>query len=426
MSIQKRLDDYLKNFNSALNLEKLSGTFQLNKYKPIHRWYNYITGFSSDLVEIALIKNKLNEQSRIFEPFTGVGTSQLVSKQMNISSIGVDVNPFIIFVAKVKLNWDLDLNKLVQLKKRIEQSFRNIRFQEYNLKQDFNRTIKYAFSENIKKKLYILRDLINNIPEDNYKDFFMLGLVSIIREVSNYKSFQPYLKRMKDIKQDAQILPLFLKQIDMMIKDLKYVKRNYPFSPYTAVFCKDIRESTDFEKDSFDFIITSPPYLNNWDYSYITRLELYFLEYARTSQEIRNLFSDKLVRSSTYNIYNNRHNIIIKNSEIQNQIQTLFTKINSYIQENSKKKRYDLVIVDYFNDLYRIFKNIFDLLKDNATIWWVVGDSGHYGFHIPTDEITVKIAESLGFKHIETKILRTRKASRHNLVLKEVVIVLKK
>ncbi|MGM2835156.1 hypothetical protein ACS2TZ_41405, partial [Bacillus cereus group sp. Bce025] len=56
----------------------LSGTFALNKDEPIHRWYKYDEGYSSELIFNEFKKLPIEVES-IFEPFAGSGTTPLVA-----------------------------------------------------------------------------------------------------------------------------------------------------------------------------------------------------------------------------------------------------------------------------------------------------------------------------------------------------------
>ena len=85
-------------------------TFMQNKKEPVHRWFYYKEGYSPDLVQ-DLIK-KFNLNSPILDPFCGTGTTLLACKQKNIDSIGFDITPLAVFVAKVKLEDNYDLDEL--------------------------------------------------------------------------------------------------------------------------------------------------------------------------------------------------------------------------------------------------------------------------------------------------------------------------
>ena len=176
-------------------------------------------------------------------------------------------------------------------------------------------------------------------------------------------------------------------------------------------------------------MLTSPPYLNNWDYSWITKIELFFLNYAKSDKELTNLLRNKLMKSSTYVLQNINKigELAIPESDVKNKILAIISKIETERKlKNTNSKRYDLAVREYFNDAFIIFKELSKILNKNAHCLWVIGDSALYGVHVPTDVICGEIAELTGFKLIDIDVLRKRRATRHNIELRESIIKLKK
>jgi hypothetical protein len=114
------LDDYAKIErglpiqNGIAELESLL-RFDSNLEQPIHKWYNFKEGFSSGLVDY-LLDNFFDARHKrsiaFLDPFCGVGTSLLAARhrfeKLGIRKIvlrGIEVNPYIEFVAATKLGW---------------------------------------------------------------------------------------------------------------------------------------------------------------------------------------------------------------------------------------------------------------------------------------------------------------------------------
>jgi len=55
---------------------------------------------------------KIDKGSIICDPFIGSGTNLVSAKENGINSIGFDVNDFYVFISRVKIFWDYDLNDL--------------------------------------------------------------------------------------------------------------------------------------------------------------------------------------------------------------------------------------------------------------------------------------------------------------------------
>ncbi|RLG44641.1 MAG: hypothetical protein DRN81_04050, partial [Thermoproteota archaeon] len=94
------------------NQADFRGTFVSNMKVPIHRWFRYPAGFSYSIVEECFRRYKITENSLVLDPFVGVGTTCVCAKKLSIESIGVEAHPLASWVARVKTNWDFDLDEL--------------------------------------------------------------------------------------------------------------------------------------------------------------------------------------------------------------------------------------------------------------------------------------------------------------------------
>src|SRR5437899_1184359 len=77
--------------------------FEPNKLLPRHRWYPFKEGFSAMLVANFLADIQ-RFPGRLFDPFAGSGTSLLEAACWGWDSVGIEVNPFMAFVAGVKID----------------------------------------------------------------------------------------------------------------------------------------------------------------------------------------------------------------------------------------------------------------------------------------------------------------------------------
>ena len=91
------------------------------------------------------------------------------------------------------------------------------------------------------------------------------------------------------------------------------------------------------------------------------------------------------------------------------------TQLQKKLQIASKNRvlRYDLMVISYFNDMYRVLKEAHRVLKKHGSASIVVGDSSLYGIYVPTDKILADIGKSLGF-NAKIEHIRNRKATRHS------------
>ena len=81
-----------------------AGTFVLNKIEPIHRWYSYLEGYSSCLIEDLILEIGPDKIHSVYDPFCGTGTTCLVAAKYGIDSYYSETNPFMRVVIESKIN----------------------------------------------------------------------------------------------------------------------------------------------------------------------------------------------------------------------------------------------------------------------------------------------------------------------------------
>ena len=77
--------------------------FKTNLNQGRHSWFEIKEGYSFDLLDNVLKDLKIDKKSGfILDPFSGSGTTILQSSIIGFNSVGIEVNPFLKFLSKVK------------------------------------------------------------------------------------------------------------------------------------------------------------------------------------------------------------------------------------------------------------------------------------------------------------------------------------
>jgi DNA modification methylase len=171
---------------------------------------------------------------------------------------------------------------------------------------------------------------------------------------------------------------------------------------------------TELHPESVGCCITSPPYLNNFDFAEMTRMQLYLLGWCRNWKEISQQVRNNLITNTTTALSGK------KGTEYQNMAhssipQILHSELDSIVQELARerstragKKEYDYLVYPYYSQITQVLNGIFRALRPGATIHWVVADAALYGVHIETHEHTASIMRELGFRDVAIHLLRKR------------------
>lgn len=180
-------------------------------------------------------------------------------------------------------------------------------------------------------------------------------------------------------------------------------------------------------KRKVNFVITSPPYPNEKDYSRTTRLESVLLDYINNKEQLRSM-KKQFIRSNTKNVY--KEDDDFRYVENIDSISKLSQEIEEKRIELGKtsgfEKLYSRVVKLYFGGMARHFIELKSILEKDARLAYVVGDQASY-FNIPirTAKLLAEIAENVGYEVENIELFRKRYATRTNTWLNEEVLILK-
>lgn len=423
------------------------GTFKDSLRAPVHSWFTYPAGFSYKAVEHSLKKANLKlGQGIIYDPFMGSGTTNLVAKSVGFNSIGVEAHPFVYTITKTKMNWGIKFNEVNVALEFIEKQLlttKQPKDLKIKLNEVFPELILKCFLPETLFELMIIRDSLLRLGcSQQVKDFLRTALVCVLRDVSIAATGWPYIapKKIKITSKSKSGWATYRKRALKMFGDLVEIKsKAYQGKTTHRILYGDSRDTTkQIDDNSVDHIFTSPPYLNNFDYADRTRLEMYFMGDANNWSEISEQVRTKLITSATTQISRAdlRYEFLkeFKNEcgDVYGFLEIAVKKLAALRNTKGGKKSYDLLAVGYFNDIYKIIKENFRVLREGSKAIYILGDSAPYGVHIPTDELIGKIGTAIGFKKYEINVLRERggkwanNPQRHSVKLRESIVTLSK
>ena len=437
LPIEKFLQvEYSSNF-------KQIGTFRDSNSAPIHRWFKYPAGYSYKLVETLINDYSLDSKSWLLDPFVGSGTTSVVAKQYGINSLGIEAHPFVNWVAKSKYFWEYDLKRLNLNIEKLLSYLQDIpAFPGSQAIANFPDLVRKCYSEENLWVLKFIRDSIEIFADSEEENsFFRLALTDTLRTASTAGTGWPYIAPSKyQEKQEQPGLKVFSKTVKRMYKDIVTVlTMRVNVEVQTLLPLMDARQPYPIEPQSIDLAVTSPPYLNNYDYADRTRLEMYFFEWANCWRDITEQVRNRLIIAATTQVRRNEFHTQPLSSDIQGLEPNLYNELSKKIQMLSEqrlqkggKKSYDLMVAGYFNDMVQVLQQVHYVLKPGASFFLILGDSAPYGIHIPTEEYLGRLAVALGFHKYHIHNLRERggkwknNPQRHKVMLKEGILIVEK
>jgi len=413
------------NEDFALKNEGLSN-YTDTKSLPRHRWYYYKEGFSPNLVNSAIQRYDLDESSLLIDPFNGSGTTTLTASLKGINSVGIEVNPFTSYLAETKqVNADPqkledELSSFINAVKSGSVS----PLLEYSTFSEKTGKSKWLFNSEVLNSFEGGWERTNKIQSYHVKRLFRLALIISAMKNCNAKKDGKclrYYPHWKDLKFDQESFLLELNNtLDTMMKDLSDSK----LRGAAKLLNSDVRNSDSYSDEikGFDLCVTSPPYLNTFDYTDIYRPELFLGKFVENNEQLYNLRL-KTVRSHVQASWK-----VPKNDNFG----ALYSKAIEQIcisEEKLMHKNIPLMIQAYFEDMQNILLSLRKRASKRSSIWLVVSTSAYAGVEIPVDLILGELGNKTGWYLKEIGVLRylKKRKSKHSKninQLRESVVIL--
>ena len=326
--------------------------------QKIDRIHPYPAKFTVDLA-LEYINKYTKEGDVVYDPFVGSGTTLLAASFLHRKGYGTDINHIAILISKGKL---LKFNKqeILYLKNFIV-SFEN------NYKDWVKTVIPYKypnvehwFCQNSILVLSLILEKLCALGNENEKVFIKLVTSAIINTISNQDSDTRYAAIEKPNLTIERIASIFIKKYRALLALIEEFNECDNWNEQCIPLLLDSKEcSTFLGKDSVDLILTSPPYINTYDYYLYHKHRMNWLGYD------------------------------VKYS--------MNTEIGSRREFSSLKHPEE----KFSNDLQKIFASCNKILKPNGKIVLVIGDGQVAGKIYDAKKNMIRICEAIGWKLLD-------------------------
>ncbi|MFH1126337.1 MAG: DNA methyltransferase [Candidatus Altiarchaeota archaeon] len=421
LSIINAMRDYTRLFQSSLTGSnpfelKISPhfeysdlvTFAQNKKTPIYNWFYYKEGFSRDFVWDTLKELKVEKGSVVLDPFCGTGTTLLAAKQAGYNSVGFDILPLGVFVSRVKLEDDYNLQELERESKRIT----HLKFEKPSTRLVDIRFLdmKRVMSQYARDDICFFRERIMEVDDEKTRNFLLLGLISVVSQAANVMKDGGVLRVVKK-RHLPPVRHLLRNKLKRMIKDLKKANVNENVSWKADV--GDAR-SLSLDDETVDIALTSPPYLNFVDYTKVYALELSLL--VSSPKEIEGLRRRSL-RSHVSAEYEMKEDSTLIEKNIPRIASTAGVKVPE-------------IVNGYLMDLYLSLAETARTLKKGGSIVYVLGNAALPDLTVDVDLILAEMGGKLGLRVEDIWACNVRWAGVHGIgkerPVRESAVILKK
>jgi DNA modification methylase len=342
-------------------------TFQPSKRLPVYDWFYYKEAFSPQLVK--RLVSELGLKEVVLDPFCGVGTTLLTCKALGMQSVGFDANPIALLASRVKCA-DYDLGELKQsielvLGAEFEPPTWKWRFELFPPAR--------AFSRGSFEEILFLRQRIEEVEDKKAKEFLLLALAGIVPETSFTLKDGGVLRLVRG-KRVPPAREMFRRKVLGMYGDLKHARI---IGPVPSIEVGDARMLP--LEGEVASIVTSPPYLNNVDYTKVYGLELSLLLRPEQVSRLRQRMLRSFVEREAGGL-------------------DVASEVQSALGEASSGGKVPLVAYAYFEDMNRVLKEFGRVLESGGKAAIAVSNAVLPGASIEVDRALGLLAEGLGFK----------------------------
>lgn len=424
---------FVDRLETAYHLNRKVVSFQANKEEPIYRWFKYKEGFSSSLVKYFLTEYA-KKPGKLLDPFAGAGTTLFGGQELGWESYGIEILPVGVFVMETRealKGIDIDT-----LRSTVGDLWKELaKIENYEIHINHISITKDAFADETEILLNKFLSYCSKIKDQKTQTVLRFAAFSVLEEISFTRKDGQYLRWDYRSKRNLFGKPFDKGRILSFDEALKHKLNQivsdllpsqpinlFEQNPYnrsdnrhkshpvkiTAGSC--LEELPKLNEDFFDFIVTSPPYCNRYDYTRTYALELVYL--GNSSEQVRNLRQAMLsctvenkekidFLSRIYSSLGKEETFyrvmdVYKNCNAMSEINSVLGELNKLDKLNNAN--ITRMVRNYFLEMCFVIYEMARVTKSGGYCVMVNDNVRYGGEEIPVDLILSEFAENFGFK----------------------------
>jgi DNA modification methylase len=396
-------------------------SFQANKNRSSYRWFKYKEAFSAALVE-KLLQDRGIDNGQILDPFAGSGTALFAANALDLDTTGIEVLPIGVEIinARQLLQNDFTCDDFATLDRwKSTQPWRNSSTRcTLGILKITDGAYPPATLEAIERYLAAL-----TTESTHVQTLLRFALLCILESISYTRKDGQYLRwdarsnRKQGVKTFNKGIILDFDRA-IMAKLNEIICDTQPLNQKSELFDVDrltvtrrkmnvlsgscLQELQRLPSNSFDAVLTSPPYCNRYDYTRTYALELALL--GVTGDELIALRQEMLSctvenRAKALLEINPEWHTPVKVANDQILLQAILEHLNNQkerkILNNAGIPR---MVKGYFDEMACVIFECLRVLKPGGSMFMVNDNVRYAGASISVDLILSDIAEKLGFQ----------------------------
>jgi DNA modification methylase len=425
------LDRYDDRLSVNADLDRTLVSFQANKAEPAYRWFKYKEGFSSRVVEYFL-ERLADRPGVLLDPFAGAGAALFAARDLGWDTVGIELLPVGFYVMDARQTAErVAPEKLAAEIKRVastdlaECAGEAFAFSHITITAD-------AFSPRTEKEIAgYLAYCEKKVRDPGVRRLLRFASFCVLEEVSFTRKDGQYLRwdhrsARREVRghfHKGRIPPFreaVLRKLGEIADDLAH--RDLFARPPGHRGSIDLHQGSCLEvlpgmkTASVDFVLTSPPYCNRYDYTRTYALELAFL--GQTNEQVKDLrqamlsctVENREKREDLRRFYAERSRLSVWNKvdrtfNEQAALQEVLSALDA-LREADKLNNPNIarMVRNYFYEMAFVVAELARILKPGGKVVMVNDNVRYAGEEVTADLILSDFAESFGLsvRHIWT------------------------
>lgn len=405
-----------------------------NSQLPFHRWFHLKEAYSSRLLAQLFLDAEYSAADgfSVFDPYSGSGTTALSAVDLAATAgasatvAGIERNPFIWELAKAKLagrvqGWNL----AAEFESSLDEVACHFRLPG-GVKCEVPRQSTLQNDEYFPKKnvedLVAIRTSIDTVTEGSIRAMLRAALASSVEACGRLRRDGRAL-RYEPTRRPRPAWDVFSERAAVILQDLSITE---PARAVANIELGDGRgKYTNIEgANSYDWIVFSPPYPNNIDYTEVYKTEAWILGCYESAEDMR---EQRLLTVRSHPSVRFKRHYSFESSPLADRVERIIRPILQAVPDDRYKAGRLELIRGYADDMLTTLDSCRRVVAKHGKLAFVVGNSAHgsgdAAFVIAADIVMGALAELVGWRVADLRVARHLKR-RTGEFLRESVVIL--
>lgn len=387
-------------------------TFKYNKEQGRHGWLRLTPAYSIKLVKEILNLDGLfaekNHQISILDPFCGTATTGIVAAEHGFNCSLYDINPFLVWFGTIKSS-NFDTNVLNEMMKITIDGLKEVTLDKSDVWVPPMRNIERWWSSSTLLALGNLRSFLSETwgepTMEGEQNLIWIAFARLVIDCSA-ADFNHISVSFKEETQDfgSDIFKnMFMERLRMIVDSAKN-----ELTGHVRIYHNDSRYLE--VSETYDLVITSPPYPNRISYIRELRPYMYWLKFLSSGEEAGEI-DWKAIGGTWGSATSKLHTWEQITPTLPQRLLDVCNRIENADEKNGRTMA--LYVKKFFDDMYLHLSNLRNHLNDHASINYILGNSSFYGNYVETDLIIEEMLNGLDYRNIKPQIIRKRNSKSH-------------